>query len=384
MIIQNDKFKDSGIEWIGKIPTVWNVTRISAEFKVRNQKVNDKDYMPLSVTKLTDGIVPQLEQVAKSDAHEDRKLVLKGDFVINSRSDRKMSCGVSIYDGSVSLINIVLEPIGEISSEFTHYLFKNYYFAEEFYRWGHGIVADLWTTNSSDLKRIYIPVPSKNEQIKIVTTLNEKISQIDLLISIQEKQIEILNEYTKQIIFETLNKCGAKKIKLKYICSSFNSNLTAHSLNLNDGITKVYGASGTSGFTNLKGMEHEYIGIVKDGAGVGRAKVYPKSTLIVSTMAYIIPQKKVNIKWLCYLLNSLQLGTTIELTTIPHIYFKEYGNSTINYVNYEKQKEIVAYLDNKCCNLRKLIEIKQMKIENLNEYKKKLIYEYVTGKKRIK
>ena len=122
----NRNLVDSGIDWIGKIPQNWKVKRISSEFKIRNEKVNDKNYLPLSVTKLSEGVVAQLNNVAKSDAHEDRKLVLKGDFVINSRSDRKMSCGVSKYDGSVSLINIVLQPVGEILSDYSHYLFKNY------------------------------------------------------------------------------------------------------------------------------------------------------------------------------------------------------------------------------------------------------------------
>ncbi len=201
---------DSGVEWIGKIPSTWDTSRIGAEYKVRNEKVSDKNYMPLSVTKLTEGIVPQMDQVAKSDAHDDRKLVLKGDFVINSRSDRKMSCGVSNYDGSVSLINIVLEPVGKISTNYTHYLLKNYAFAEEFYKWGHGIVADLWTTNSSDLKRITIPVPSGAEQHKIVETLDRKISQIDKLIANQEKQIEKLKDYKKSIIYEYVT--GKKEV----------------------------------------------------------------------------------------------------------------------------------------------------------------------------
>lgn len=120
-------------------------------------KVSDRDYQPLSVTKF--GIVPQLDTAAKTNAHDDRKLVRAGDFVINSRSDRRGSCGISDYDGSVSFINTVLYPIGKMNPKYYNWLFHTIGFAEEFYRWGHGIVDDLWTTGWQDMKNIIIVEP---------------------------------------------------------------------------------------------------------------------------------------------------------------------------------------------------------------------------------
>ena len=87
------KMKDSGIEWIGEMPDTWRLNKIGQLFNLRNKKVSDKLYAPLSVSR--SGVVTQMESVAKSDASDDRKLVLAGDFAINSRSDRKQSCGVS-------------------------------------------------------------------------------------------------------------------------------------------------------------------------------------------------------------------------------------------------------------------------------------------------
>ena len=98
--------KNSGIEWIGEIPDDWELIKIGSIFACRNEKVSDSNYAPLSVSR--GGVVPQMKNVAKSDAGDNRKLVLKEDFVINSRSDRKQSCGISSLDGSVSLINTVL------------------------------------------------------------------------------------------------------------------------------------------------------------------------------------------------------------------------------------------------------------------------------------
>ena len=79
------KMKDSGVEWIGEIPINWELNKIGSIYEERNTKVSDKDFPPLSVTKK--GIVPQLENAAKTDNGDNRKLIKKNDFVINSRSD---------------------------------------------------------------------------------------------------------------------------------------------------------------------------------------------------------------------------------------------------------------------------------------------------------
>ena len=116
------QYKDSGIEWIGEIPSHWTINLIQECYEYRSEKVSDKYFPPLSVTK--NGVVPQLENAAKTDAHDNRKKVLKGDFAINSRSDRKGSCGVSDYDGSVSLIYHVLKPRNKQIENFSHSLFN--------------------------------------------------------------------------------------------------------------------------------------------------------------------------------------------------------------------------------------------------------------------
>ena len=153
--------KYSGAPWIGEIPKGWNIDTIGNLYTLRTEKVSDKDYAPLSVTKM--GIVPQLETAAKTDDGDNRKLVKVGDFAINSRSDRRGSCGISAYDGSVSLINLVLTPRGQMNPRFYNWLFHSELFADEFYKWGHGIVDDLWTTRWQEMKRITIVAPSLSE-----------------------------------------------------------------------------------------------------------------------------------------------------------------------------------------------------------------------------
>lgn len=196
-------------QWFGKIPRHWVVSRIAAIYKLRNSKVNDRDYPPLSVT--MQGVVPQLENVAKSDAHDDRRLVCKGDFVINSRSDRRGSCGIASTEGSVSLINTVLCPLTNMNARYYNWLFHTVEFADEFYKWGHGIVDDLWTTNWQDMKNILIPRPPIQEQKEIANYLDNKCAEIDEIIKSKKEQLEIIEEYKKSLIYEYVT--GKKEVK---------------------------------------------------------------------------------------------------------------------------------------------------------------------------
>lgn len=187
-----EAYKPSGTAWFTSVPEPWNILKINALFSQRKEKVSDKDFAPISVTK--NGIMPQLETAAKTDDGDNRKKVCVGDFVINSRSDRKGSCGVSSFDGSVSLINIVLQPRQELNGRYAHYLLRSQPFSEEFYRNGRGIVADLWTTRYSEMKNILLPVPPRDEQDQIVRYLDWQVSKINRLISAKRKQIELLNQ----------------------------------------------------------------------------------------------------------------------------------------------------------------------------------------------
>lgn len=191
--------RDSGVEWIGEMPNGWALGRIGGLYKHRNTKVSDADYPPLSVT--MKGVLPQLETAAKTNDHDNRKLVRIGDFAINSRSDRRGSCGISAYDGSVSLINTVLEPRDEMSPGFYNMLFHSAEFAAEFYRWGHGIVDDLWTTRWQDMKAMKVPVPPLAEQQRIADYLDERCAAIDSVIDTRTRQLERLDDYRRALIF---------------------------------------------------------------------------------------------------------------------------------------------------------------------------------------
>ena len=198
----NAPLKPSGLRWISLIPKHWEIGRIRNHFNFRNEKVSEIDFAPLSVTK--NGVVPQMENVAKSMTEGDtRKKVCKDDFVVNSRSDRKGSCGTSPLDGSVSLIYIVLEP-KHIDPKFADYYFRCNDWVEEFYRNGKGIVADLWTTNYSIMRNIEIAIPPYIEQQQIAAYLDEKCGKIDAIIENIGSQVERLKKLKRSLINEVV------------------------------------------------------------------------------------------------------------------------------------------------------------------------------------
>lgn len=198
------EYKTVDVQWLGTIPSHWKSPQLREVLKERKEKVSDKDFPPLSVCKA--GIVPQLSTAAKSNAGDNRKGVRTGDFVINSRSDRRGSSGISKYEGSVSLISHVLCPRGDVVGSFLHYLLRSHSFIEEFYRNGRGIVADLWTTRFDEMKTITLPIPPREEQDQIVRYLDAKVGKINKLIGIKQQQIALLKKKKQAIINQAVTK----------------------------------------------------------------------------------------------------------------------------------------------------------------------------------
>lgn len=416
--------KNSGIEWIGEIPDDWELIKIGSIFACRNEKVSDSNYAPLSVSR--GGVVPQMKNVAKSDAGDNRKLVLKEDFVINSRSDRKQSCGISSLDGSVSLINTVLYPIADnvICPQYTNLVMKNYGFAEEFYRWGHGIVADLWTTRWQEMQSIVLPIPPFDLQQQIADCLHKKCAAVERLITNQQEQIEKLKEYKQSVISEAVTKgldpsaplkdSGIEWIgnipksfqmtKIKNIGIYFNGltyspnditdetkgTLVLRSSNIKNGKLilddNVYVSCDIR--KNLMVKKGDILVCSRNGSRnlIGKNAIIDKD-ICCSFGAFMMIFRCECSKYMYYILNSdifnYYLGSFFT-ATINQLTGQNFGNMSVPFCSIkEEQKQITDYLDKKCTKIDRLISIKQQKIEKLQEYKKSLIYEYVTGKKEV-
>jgi type I restriction enzyme, S subunit len=198
------RHKDSGATWLGVVPEHWNLKRFGYYFSERREKVSDKDLPALSVTK--NGVVPQLDTAAKSDDGDNRKRVSVGDFVINSRSDRKGAAGTSAFSGSVSLICTVLKPHASCYTPFVHYLLRSQPFQEEFYRNGKGIVADLWSTSFSEMRNIRLAMPPFSEQVQIAGFLDGETAKIDALVAEQRHLMGLLKEKQQAVVSHAVTK----------------------------------------------------------------------------------------------------------------------------------------------------------------------------------
>ena len=146
----------------------------------RTERASLLELPALSVGKL--GVTAQLEGVAKQNSEVLRKVVRKGDLVINARAERKGAAGLSLYEGSVSPVYSVMVPKPELlAAEFGHYLLRSVAFQEEFFRWGTGIVNDLWSTNFTRMARIRVPLPPLRTQKSIASYLDREIGEIDAM-----------------------------------------------------------------------------------------------------------------------------------------------------------------------------------------------------------
>lgn len=397
--------KPSGIEWIGDIPDDWEVTKIGQLYLERNEKVSDREYEALSVTK--HGILKQLESAAKTDNGDNRKLVKSGDFVINSRSDRRGSCGISKFDGSVSLINIILMPTQKIANGYYNYLFRTENFADEFYKYGNGIVDDLWSTKWTSMKKILVPFPSLRTQQRIADYLDEKCGEIDATIAKQKESIEKLKAYKQSLISETVTKgldksaplkpSGIEWIgdipshweikKLKFLVSLIdNKTKDGHSIsleNIESGTGKLietentYDGEGISFKENdlLFGKLRPYLAKVYLSALKGRA---------LGDFYVMRANKGTNPNFLKFVLLSDWFIKIVDSSTygtkMPRASWDFTGGMRIPLPPISEQDCISSYLETKCSEVDTFIIEKQNIIQKLDAYKKSLIFECVTGK----
>ncbi len=136
-------------------------------------------------------------------------------------------------------------------------------------------------------------------------------------------------------------------VKLGDVCAKDSSNIAQKDLKACFGKYPVYGAGGYIQNVDFYHQEDEYIAIVKDGAGIGRAMILPAKSSVIGTMQYIIPDKnKVDIHYLYYAIINMELGKYFSGATIPHIYFKDYQKEIFKLPDLETQKKIADNLKN--------------------------------------
>ena len=425
------EMKDSGAEWIKEIPANWELSKIGALYTQRNEKVSDKDYPPLSVT--MKGILPQLATAAKTDDGDNRKLVRIGDFAINSRSDRRGSCGISPYDGSVSLINTILTPRKKMHPGYYNWLFHTTLFADEFYKWGHGIVDDLWTTRWQEMKRILVPVPPYETQSAIASYLDAQCAKIDEIIAQAKASIEDYKQWKASIIYEAVTKGLNPNVEMKDSGIEWVGNVPAHwrvtkiknFVSLRSGITlgKQYPPDAqlvSRPYLRVANVKAEHVDLqdvatimvtieeaekyaLKPGEllmteggdrdKLGRGTIWhgeiPGCLHQNHVFAVQVDEKYMLTKFLDYLTASPVGREYFDLTAKKTTNLASTNSTTILQFSVPipplaEQEKIIAILDRNTATINEVIAEKETLVSDLESYKKSLIYEVVTGKRYIR
>lgn len=152
-------------------------------------------------------------------------------------------------------------------------------------------------------------------------------------------------------------------IHLGDICTKASSNIAQKDLENCDGVYPIYGASGLIKYVDFYQQENPYAAVVKDGAGVGRVMQLPAKSSVIGTMQYIIPNEGVNVHYLAYAMEHMNLAKYYTGTTIPHIYFKDYCKEKLRAHNLDEQCHIALVLD----KISALISLRKQQLAKLNE-----------------
>lgn len=418
--------------WFGIAPLGWNIERLQWHFdeiKESNNPVQTKQVLSLT-NKL--GVIPyeeKGEQGNKAKENVDEyKLAYPDTIVANSMNILIGSVGKCNYFGCVSPVYYVFKPKKGENIDFYNYIFQTQQFQKELRKYANGILEIRLRVSSSNILKREVAIPTLDIQNKIVSFLDDKCSKIDELIALENQQIEKLKEYKQALITETVTKGLDKTIEMKDSANFFLGSIPKH-WNINkvkfianklvkgNGITKEdividgdtpcvrygeiytkYNISFDKCFTRTNKSlisKHEYFtygDILFSGTGelveeIGKNVVYLGNESCLTGGDIIVLGHSQNPLFLSYLLNSnacqMQKSYGKTKLKVVHISATEIGNITICLPSRVEQDLIVEFLDDKCSKIDTLISNKQEKIEKLNEYKKSLIYEYVTGKKEV-
>ncbi|MBD5159809.1 MAG: restriction endonuclease subunit S [Ruminococcus sp.] len=205
--------KESGVEWVGKIPEHWKTIRIKYLLNERKERSENGTEEPLSMSQKY-GVIPTKEREIISNlasTYIDAKIVYSGDLVVNKLRAHMGILSVSKYNGLVSPDYSVYYSTGKADLKYLEYLFKTPQCISEFKKKSKGVAEGFTRLYTDDLFSIYCPLPPVEEQEKISSFLDKKCKEIDKIISLKNQQTELLKEYKKSLIYEYVT--GKKEVK---------------------------------------------------------------------------------------------------------------------------------------------------------------------------
>ena len=423
--------KNSGIEWIGEIPDGWEMIPNKHLFLDHSQKVGKKwtNYKLLSLTtsgvkekdiNSTGGKIP--------DSYENYQTVVPGDmvFCLFDLDCSAVFSGLSAHSGMItSAYDVFAVNDNLIDEKYIDYWFQ-YVFSNRYYKMYSKNIR--YTVTGETFGATLTPVPPIKTQRKIGVFLKNKCAEVDKLIEVQQAQIDKLKEYKQSVITEAVTKgldptvpmkdSGVEWIgkvavennieKLKFLLIA-PMQYGANESGINDsaeGIRYIRITDIADDNTLKNSEDNMYLPrllaesyllhdqdvlFARSGGTVGKTFIYDKKYGQSAFAGYLIKAECNKEKLLPYFLAYYTQSSIYNLwknsifiqATIQNIGATKYSNMEVVIPPIENQKQIIDYLDDKCAKIDKLIAIKQAKIDKLQEYKKSLIYEYVTGKKEV-
>ena len=407
------KYKDSGIEWIGKIPETWEVSQLSNLFKEhskRNIGIQETNLLSLSYGSIirkdindNGGLLPE--------SFEGYNIIEKDDIVFRltdlQNDKRSLRTGLVKERGIITSAYVTVRKRDyKNSSSYFHYLFHSCDECKIFYGLGAGVRQGM---NFQELKKLGIVVPPLSEQKRIADYLDEKCGEIDSLIALQEQMIEKLKAYKQSVITEAVTKGLDPNAKLVpsgidwigdipegwEVCR-FKSYIRLHNEKCSEtaafkvNLENIESKSGRFIPTDSK-YEGEGTSFRKGDVLFGKLRPYLAKVFAPETEGSAIgdiyvfrPTTRIDTDFLKYTLLADTFVTIVDSSTygtkMPRANWEFISCVPIAIPLLSEQQTIALYLDEKCAGIDRLIALKQQKIETLKDYKKSVIYEAVTGK----
>lgn len=427
-------YKDSGIEWIGEIPKGWNVSKIGYHLKWFSKK-NEPDKEVLSVYREL-GVVKKNE---RDDNHNrtpldltQYKYVRPGDLVINKMKAWQGSVGVSDFEGIVSPAYFVYEFTSKmINKKYLHHLLRGCY-KDEMMRLSDGIRVGQWDLSSYKFERMPIILPPLHEQQRIADFLDTKCSILDRTIDAVSRQIEDLEKYKKALITKTVTKGICKKgeperamkdsgvewigevpeewsvKRLKYVLNSIRNGASAASYEYEPDSFRYVRITDIDDNGNLKQTGKQYLPkemaknfilnkkavLIANTGSLGKAMLFDpdKEDEVCALNGHLIEAianpNIISNEYLYFFIKSYNyinwVNRSYVQTTMQMLSAGRHKNLPVTVPPLAEQQQIADYLDKKCKNIDNRAQKRRQQLEWLKEYKKSLIFDYVTGKKRVK
>lgn len=430
--MQYSKMKDSGVEWIGKMPIGWKVIRNKALFEEVNERCEANPNLPLLSVSEYYGVAPRAEKIAedemltRAESLEGYKVCHKNDIVMNIMLAWKRSQGVSQYDGIVSPAYCVFRRKDDapIDMRYIHYLIRTDRYADEYKCHSTGIIDSRLRLYPDKFLALESHVPPLPEQTAIAAYLDEKCATIDGIIAEAKATIEEYKAWKASVIFEAVTKGldpnaemkdsgvewigqmprGWSRDKINRIYGIIGSGTTPKFDDAKDNsgpinwilsgdvysggdITEVknqIAESFLSEYSALKIYNPPFVVIAMYGASIGNMAISYISGC-VNQACCVLGSPRENFNYAYYALQALKshLLSSALGGGQPNISQQIIKAQWLPIPPLPEQTAIAAYLDSKCAAIDGVIAEKEALIAELETYKKSLIFETVTGKRRV-